>query len=343
MKVLFFLFLSVLIFSCTAEKNKPYGSYENFPDEKELTARKIELDSAIFRYPYRIKIKGDKAILMDLHNLDYYFHEYSYPEYKYVNSFGKRGEAPEEMLSAENIRIAAEDAWTLDANRNKLYQYSLADSVCRTKEIELDKDILRALDFVLYEDSSFIIPDYTGEARICIVDANGRIKQKIGHIPTMYPVIESSLVALAQAWRSFLDYNPKNNILAMVTQLGEVLEIYNLKDSTHIIKAGPMGEPRYGVSQGHAVPTGIMGFSDIQVTDKYIYTVFHGRTFEEIVRTQGDLIDGGEYIYVFDLKGTPLRKYHLDRHIYGIYVDEDKGTIIATDVNYNQPLAEFKL
>ena len=34
--------------------------------------------------------------------------------------------------------------------------------------------------------------------------------------------------ALAQAWRSFIDYNPDNGILAMATQLGEAIEIYNL-------------------------------------------------------------------------------------------------------------------
>lgn len=42
--------------------------------------------------------------------------------------------------------------------------------------------------------------------------------------------------ALAQAWRSFLDYNPHDGVLAMVTQLGEVLEVYNLKDSMEVIR-----------------------------------------------------------------------------------------------------------
>ena len=343
MKFLSFFIISILFFSCAVEKNKPYGSYDNFPEEKELTAHVVELDSAMFRYPFRVKIEKDKVVLMDLHNWDNYFHVYSYPECKYVASFGKRGEAPNEMLSAENIRIDGSFAWVLDANRSKLYQYSLEDTVSRVKEVMLDKDIIRALDFVLYEDSSFIIPDYTGESRICIVDVDGKVRKRIGKIPTIHPVDKSSLVALAQAWRSFIDYNPKSQVLAMVTQLGEILEIYNLKDSTHIIKAGPMGEPEYGVSQGNAVPTGIMGFSDVQVTDKYIYAVFHGRTFKEIARTQGELVDGGELVYVFDLKGNPVRKYHLDRRIYGIWVDEEKGKIIATDVNYNQPLAEFSM
>ena len=51
----------------------------------------------------------------------------------------------------------------------------------------------------------------------------------------------------------------------------------------------------------------------------------------------------GRYIYVFDLKGNPVRKYVLDHAIYGINVDEDTGTILATDVNSNDPILSFKI
>ena len=56
---------------------------------------------------------------------------------------------------------------------------------------------------------------------------------KFGVIPTVdEDALRNVRPALAQAWRSFIDYNPRNGILAVATQLGEVLEIYNLKDST---------------------------------------------------------------------------------------------------------------
>ena len=54
---------------------------------------------------------------------------------------------------------------------------------------------------------------------------------KFGVIPTVDEgALRNVRPALAQAWRSFIDYNPRNGILAVATQLGEVLEIYNLKD-----------------------------------------------------------------------------------------------------------------
>ena len=307
------LFLSFFLFISCDHKHKEYAKgvlfYSGFPHERELIGEVIELDTALLRYPFRIRIEGDRAIVMDLHGLDHYGHLFQYPSYQYLSSFGKRG-----------------------------------DSLLRDETVTLDEDILRPLDFAIYNDSMFIIPDYSGENRLCRVNCNGKLIDKIGIIPTIdEKALENARPALAQAWRSFLDYNPNNGILAAVTQLGEVVEVYNLKDSTHIIRIGEHGEPEFKVSDGYGMPTGIMGFSDVQVTDSAIYTVFHGTSFKEIARQSGRLPDGGKYIYVFSLEGEPLCKYVLDHYIYGIWVDEDTKTIIATDVNDDQPIVMFSI
>lgn len=36
--------------------------------------------------------------------------------------------------------------------------------------MSLDEELLRALDFVQYNDSTFIIPDYSGDSRFCLVN-----------------------------------------------------------------------------------------------------------------------------------------------------------------------------
>ena len=158
---------------------------------------------------------------------------------------------------------------------------------------------------------------------------------------------ETSRPALAQAWRPFMDYNPDNGILAMVTQLGETLEIYNLKDSTHLVLYGPNGEPEFKTARdGSGVPDGIMGFNDIKVTDKYIYAVFQGIKFKDKLAAyqRGErLEDGGRFIYVFDLQGNPVQKYTLDHAIYGIDVNEETNTIVATEVKSDDPIIEFKI
>lgn len=342
-----FIIVIFLFFSCSRTVDSSYLLYNFFPKEKQLKARIVELDTALFRYPFRIKIKENIAIVMDLHNMDYYYHVFTYPGYKYITSFGKRGEAPEEMLSAENIRYLTDDEiWTLDANKNELIRMGFTKSInilTRKEVIHLDKGILRALDFAIYNDSTFIIPDYSGEHRFCWVNRKGKILRRSGMIPVKNKITNSSRPALAQAWRSFIDYNPRNGVLVAVTQLGEVLDIYNLKDGGHVVRVGPHGEPKFDISQGYAIPTGIMGFSDVCVTDNYIYTVFHGRTFKEIIQEKEQFSDGGEFIYVFSLKGEPICKYKLDRHIYGMQIDEKRGLITALDVNFDQPITEFEM
>lgn len=339
-------FLSLI--SC-GPKQKEYGEnvffYSGFPQEKDLKGEVVELDTALFRYPFRIRVDGDKAMIMDLHGMDNYIHLFQYPSFKYLSSCGKRGDSPMEMLSIENVRFYNHKAWALDANKRELTKLGLSssgDSLLRDEAVTLDGDILRPLDFVLYNDSSLIIPDYSGENRLCRINYEGKLLEKIGAIPSANKeALENARPALAQAWRSYLDYNPLNGILAMVTQLGEVLEVQNLKDSTHVVRIGENGEPQFKISEGYGIPTGIMGFSDVQVTDSAIYAVFNGTTFKEIVKQSGRLPDGGKWVYVFDLEGTPVCKYTLDHHISGMWVDEATKTIIGLDVNEDEPVVVY--
>lgn len=334
-------------FSCTS--NKPLEgvlTYSAFPQEKKLTAQTLEIDTVLFRYPYRIRVMGDKVIVMDLHGVDHFCHVLHYPDFHYLGSLGKRGEAPEEMLSMENIRCYKDTLWTLDANKKELTGYGLNTSISgvlpRQKVIKLSEDIARPLDFIIYNDTTFIIPDYLGEARFCWVNREGKLIQRSGEIPSQdEEALENSRPALAQAWRSFLDYHPENGVLVAATQLGEVFEIYNLHDNTHLVCQGEHGEPKFQVAGGYGIPTGIMGFSDVQVTDNAIYVVFDGKTFKDIARTQGTLPQGGQAIYVFSLKGEPVCKYTLDRYIESIWVDEVGKSILATDCNSDQPIALF--
>ena len=342
--------LLLLFFISCGTKTKEYVEdvypFSKFPQVKEINGEVIELDSVLLRYPFRIHVKGDKVIVMDLHGLDYYGHLFHYPDFRYLSSFGKRGDSPKDMLSMENTRFGKHEVWTLDANKNELTRFGFSascDSLLRDEAVTLDGDLLRSLDFAIYNDTTFIIPDYLGEKRLCWVHRNGRLINKTGEIPSANKeALQDARPALAQAWRSFLDYNPNNGVLAAVTQLGEAVEVYNLKDTTHIVRIGEHGEPEFQVSGGYGIPTGIMGFSDVQVTDSAIYTVFSGTTFKEIARSSGALPSGGKYIYVFTLKGEPLCKYILDHYISGIWVDEINKTIIATDVNNDQPIVKFR-
>ncbi|NDV66540.1 BF3164 family lipoprotein [Bacteroides sp. 224] len=346
MKTYPFLILVLLLSGCFSNPGKKKQAYTDFPETVELTGTIIDIDTALFRYPFRICVEKDRALVLDLHNLDYYYHLFTYPDFVYLNSFGKRGNAPGELISAENMRVFSKRVLTLDANKRELTTWNFSqnrDSLLLENAFPLNEGLLRPLDFTVYNDSIFIIPDYSGENRLCWVNLQEEIVQKTGEIPTDdKSALENTPIAVSQAWRSFIDYNPRNGILAAVTQLGEVLEIYNLKDTTYMAVMGPHGEPQFRkMKGGNAAPIGIMGFSDVQVGDSCIYAVFHGRSFKDIAQSKKQLPDGGQFIYVFDFQGNPLRKYILDCYINGISIDEEAGIILATDVNNDQPIVSF--
>ncbi len=308
-----------------------------------LVGKVLHLDSVYMRYPFRILSSGSGVYILDLHGPDFYCHLFNSQNLHVQQSFAPRGNGPEDFLSAENIRIDAHsNFYLLDANRSEISVWSQNRSDTLTR-IKLAKELVRTLDFDIVNDSTFVVPDYTGNHRFVIIDHKGHIVSKQYIIPIREDKKQIANIALAQAWRSFIDYNPENGILAMATQLGEVLELYDLKADTIVnIVYGKNGEPEYIDKGGYAVPNGIMGYSDVYVGAKNIYALFWGRSFKEI-RNGHDTTEGGNKLRVFDLKGNPVCEYVLDKFITGFTVDETQNKIMALDINSNQPLVEYQL
>src|SRR5690606_33667168 len=112
--------------------------------------------------------------------------------------------APGEFQDAENIRIdATGNVWVLDANNKKIVQWTPEGEHIQ-QEIALDQNLIRTLDFDLFDHSTFVVPDYTGQHRIAFVNRQGRNVKNAFRIPVGTPSsTQKPSVALAQAWRSF--------------------------------------------------------------------------------------------------------------------------------------------
>lgn len=157
----YYVYIVLLIGSLVScsESSRHFPRYEDFPDEKALNAQVIHLDTALFRYPFRVAVKDGIAIIMDLHNVDYFFHAFSYPEWEYMTSFGKRGEGPEEMASADCFRFISKDSiWTLDANKMRTTRWKIEqnmNNIIPVETIDMDKRLVRALDFYPMESGFF--------------------------------------------------------------------------------------------------------------------------------------------------------------------------------------------
>jgi len=212
------------------------------------------------RYPFRILQSDSGLYIVDLHGSDFYCHKFNRSDLKFKQSIAPRGSGPSEFQDAENIRLDQQgDLYLLDANKSEIciWQKNNRDSL---KRIKLAKELIRTLDFDIVDDSTFVVPDYTGTHRFNLIDMRGQIIKRLYKIPVRNNKKNTATISLPQAWRSFIDYNPKNGILAMTTQLGDVVELYDLKADTIIkIVYGESGEPEFIDKGGYAVPNGMYG------------------------------------------------------------------------------------
>lgn len=108
-----FLFLLAIFTGCTSDLPKDRMLYVSFPKEETLHSKVIQLDSVYMRYPFRVHVSGDQAVVLDLHGTDVYCHLFHYPDFHYLSSFGRRGDSPEEMLSVETVKCIDGSFWTL--------------------------------------------------------------------------------------------------------------------------------------------------------------------------------------------------------------------------------------
>ena len=343
------LFLGILTaFTTISPKTEP--SEITFPVTEELQGQVIPLDTALFRYPYRLRVNEDRVVIEDLHGINHFFHLFTYPDFRYLSSFGQRGQGPEEMVTVDDCRWLGKSFWGLDNSKSELVRWDFDENRTRMlhrERVKLDKATFRAFDFVFYKNGSVLIPNFSGDTRFCQVDRNGKLVKKWGEIPSEnLKAYKESPHAFGQGWSSFIDYSPKSETLVAVTQLGEVLEIWNAKKNTHQVIKGKLGEPKFNISQDYAIPSGIKGYNDVHVTERAIYIIFVGLSFKEVIGKSQKGInfpEGGSTIRVFNLEGEPLKEYKLDHSVSGIWVDEEAGTMWALEGNSDEPLGEYTL
>ena len=307
-----------LLVACTGQRHQQQVSSESIIEEavrkgEVLKGEIVPIDTALFRYAYRMRVQGDKAVILDLHNADYYYHVFTYPDFQYQSSFGKRGEGPGESIYAANIRFAGQDTvWVLDDGKGRMYQYSgIAGGKTpkQEKDILLDKRLFRSLDFDLKDASTVVIPDYSGENRFSWASlSSGELLRKSEQIPVSDPeLLRESAPAVAQGWNSFVSFSSKVS------------------------------------PEGYGLPAGRICYYDVQVTDQYIYTIYDGRKFKDIMKLADAYQQGGKILRISTHEGDVVKTYVLDRPIAGIYVDEAAGMLFGLDVNADEQIVKFPL
>ena len=319
------------------------------PDTETTIVQDIDLEPVYFRYPYRIEIRDSLAVILDLHNDSHYLYAFTYPDWQPIAPFGRRGEGAG-RAALGRPRTALRPRFRLGLGCQPDADYPLGPSTRKPNRSRASKPSRSTngcsarLISAKHRTASWsmITPASTVTH---VLSPDGQILRSVGTVPTRHKDLLENAPALAQAWRSFMDYNPRNGILAQATQLGDVLEIHNLQTGFHTVIYGPGDEPIFTAYGSESVPKGTKGFNDVRVTDRYIYASYDGTTFKEKLRRfqAGEKDpDGGFYFHVYDLQGKLLRRMHLNRSIFGIHIDETSDQISATTTDTDCPVVIYK-
>ncbi|WP_118656535.1 hypothetical protein [Alistipes putredinis] len=128
-------------------------------------------------------------------------------------------------------------------------------------------------------------------------------------------VLEKYMTSL---WNSSIAYQEEPKIAVNVSQLGDLLEIYK---------------------QGHDGIISIIGEGGVP-------DVIRGadrKEMIELVRRGKNVPDGSDQLLVYDLDGTMLRKYKLNRRVNGFDIDTVNQVLVMVNSNTEAPMYTFPL
>ncbi|MDE7374366.1 MAG: TolB-like 6-bladed beta-propeller domain-containing protein [Odoribacter sp.] len=341
MKNLYLFLMAVMFCACQEHTMYDKQTYAKFPIVEKLQGRDVELhDSIFFTYP-QILVEDSLCCIYDLAAQEgYYCHIFKFPEFVYKYSMVKVGRGVNEIVNPScYVRLYKNGLYIADNANQKLLCYNMLDTSASPVVFSRLKDFV--FDFTILNDTSVaIVSPVSTTHRIRVYNSTGDVMDSLLLLPEVKRAVPSNFRD-SEIWTSVLEYDAQNNMIALATQDGEVLEFVNLTTQKHHIAVGPGGKPEFGYKgKDISFPGKIVGFKNISIYDGYVYALFSGISREDFIWNNAD----EDYkMQVYDKTGKPVKQYIFDRPISSCYVDLKHNRIYATDKTSEWMLSVFEL
>jgi hypothetical protein len=324
------LALMLLYFYSCKQDNIVY--YKNFPQENFLVGDVINIDdSIIHEYPL-LTIMENKLIILDFATDEYYYHVYDTIDYSYKYSFGKRGRGVGELMYTGSLYHNNGILYVDNGlKRSEILAYKIGDDcaeIIDTIKLPNEEEIC-IIRFVVESNKAIWGLPVSGkeERRLYKIGNNRDILDSLFYIPKNP---EWSLSNPTYTWDSHIAFNHNNSKLVLATCGGERLDILNTQNGDSLTIIGPGGNPIPDIKNDNIhLDYKVIGFRSLQVTDNHIYALYSGQYYKDIIWSDAEEIYS---MNVYTLDGVPIIKYHFDKPIISIYVDEENRTMYATAV-----------
>lgn len=315
---------------------------ESFGNIIELTGKAQPVDR-IFKISETEMLVKDSFLIIKNRNEDCLFMALSFPDFKYLKSFGKIGNGPDEFQYASLFKSndKKSSCYVYDQNRNNLYSINKNFDLARMP-VSLSKNQKHFGDKQFYPltDSSFLYAESTKEGK-AIFQMN--IKQDTTTL--IKKVYNLSFSSKHNNWASYIgDFgaNPQKQRMVYAYKYFKRLvfiDTKSMKIKTLIFKK------KQNLEAGNEIkalgPDNVTHYWGISAQKNYVYFLYSGRTPIEVSNGFRNHIN---YIYVekFDWNGNPVCKYKLDRWGY-FCVNEDENKIILASTTEDDPFYIYKI
>jgi hypothetical protein len=313
---LFLFFTCCLLFACNN------GSEIHFPLEKSVVFKEMNIGDNFGKIMY-FKAKGDYIFACE-QNEDTQLQLFN-KQTKTSYNFGLIGEGPGRVLGCISILPHNDDIYVCDISKSNIIKYNIDSVVSNGKscipEIVVDKLDNFPFDIGYLKDTSFVMLALRlGLDRLAIIDKDGNEIFRGGTLP---PKENDKILDLVHAYAYIgrLTTNIKDSRIAICTQYGGILQIYQYENSNvDLVKEQLSFIPAYvqnGENFGVTNQTR-WGYISIDSNDKYIFMLYSG-----FIQRENPLYYLGNEIHVFDWDGNPVQKLKTNRNLSHICVDGD--------------------
>ena len=243
-----------------------------------------------------------------------------------------KGRGPGEAMGPRAIGVNGNSLWLQDITLKKIFTIDRRKVINIMSSVSFNEYPLQNHYYMIdFKDSLHFlgVGNINSQFKIQEIDlTSGKVTKEFGKIEKLPE--NMSLMLFKSIYQSLIFSKPTGDKLVLPYRYLDAIEIFNTETGKGITILGP---EKYDVKY-MPLPHGMsrtdetrFAFVNGAVTNEYIYLAYSGRT-----RTDPNSYDGN-YIYIYDWDGNPIRKLILDRYIQGMAVSQDNNTLYAFDVN----------
>jgi len=320
------LIFSFVLFSCKSSDNTYSEKYTmpEFKHTESVTPKYIEIDKP-FSFVFYMQVYKDYLLLdsQDENNLIQIFNKNTG---KYVTGIAPKGRGPGEYPMTVSFFFLGDTLCIYDRQQCVVnyYDSDFINNRIPFKQIQIE-GANGFFQVVPYKQGFISVP--TIEIRYIVQDSAGKQIGKYTHYPNFKGINDSSIVRKA-IYRGSQEINikPDHTKLVSATFAGAIIEIFSLEENEiSLDKEVRLLPPTILKRKDNSYTTSnesYVGFWNIKTTEKYIYMIFSGKTLKEHKKRPC-----GNYIYVYDWDGNPVKSYIINGGVYRFAIDKIQNRI----------------